>query len=183
MAISQFKNKTLTHLSLESLGTKEKFWFRVSEDGNNRYLLKLSRQGTGEHWSEYIAYRLCEILKIPSAKYEILPLKNVEGTQTRMAVVSENLIEDGYQMVIGNQFLYEQDPLKYDSPETTTSKRYSAHTVSRVKEHLAKIKTLTLKDVDGVLKEIPKGIMSSNTKKFVRSLIKENKERILNHVQ
>lgn len=139
MAISQFKDKTLTFLSFESLGTKEKRWFSVKGEKDTKYLLKISRQGTGEHWSEYIAYRLCQILQIPSAKYEILPVKSRDGKSTLMAVVSENLVENGYQMVMGNQFLYDQSPLIYDPPDKTTDKRYSNHTIAHIKQSLKNV--------------------------------------------
>lgn len=75
------------------------------ENPQEKYLLKMSRQNTGEHWSEFIAYKLGELLGIPCAKYEILPCETEVG-QTRMAVVSENLVQVGFSMIMGNEFLH-----------------------------------------------------------------------------
>lgn len=54
----------------ESLGTKEKFWFK--HDRLGLCLSKKSRSNTaGEDWSEKIAAELCELIKIPHAEYEL----------------------------------------------------------------------------------------------------------------
>lgn len=51
-------------LTLKSLGTNEKFWFRHEQLGLCLY--KKSRSKTaGEDWSEKIAAELCQLLKLP----------------------------------------------------------------------------------------------------------------------
>ena len=122
----------LIDISFEQLGTKEKKWVTSVHDKSKRYLLKFSKASTGEHWSEYIAYKLCRVLNIPCATYEII---NYAG---RWAVISENLIEDGYEMVMGNEFLYKCFPTVYPQPVNFCS-RINQHTISQVKQGLENV--------------------------------------------
>ncbi|HHE3641572.1 TPA: hypothetical protein ACPDXI_001784 [Pasteurella multocida] len=143
MPISIFSGKTLRTvefkaLDFEPLGTKEKQWISFLENPQEKYLLKMSRQNTGEHWSEFIAYKLGELLGIPCAKYEILPCETEVG-QTRMAVVSENLVQVGFSMIMGNEFLHKKFPDVYPMPEQTTRIRLSKHTLLRIKEALSDV--------------------------------------------
>ncbi len=43
----------------EQLGTKRKFWLHI---GEQRYLFKIGRPGTGENWAEKVAAELCTLL-------------------------------------------------------------------------------------------------------------------------
>ncbi|MDG2938823.1 hypothetical protein P7M32_05995 [Bisgaard Taxon 10/6] len=139
MAVSRFTGKTLNRLAFEPLGTKEKVWFTISDEPNEKYLLKMSRPNTGEHWSEYIACQLCVLLGIPCAEYEILPCETAESNVKRMAVVSANLIENGFMMIMGNEFLFQRFPEKYPTPEESKNSREKRHTVSMVKESLTSV--------------------------------------------
>lgn len=104
----------------ESQGTKEKFWIPGSalpdkRDENTLYLVKFSRNNlattgniVGDHYSEYIASKICEVLEIPHAEYEICKVHGKESPSP-LAVLSENLVRnnEGETLKIGNEFLEE----------------------------------------------------------------------------
>ncbi len=81
----------------EQLGTKFKFWFR-GENGKD-YLFKEGRLGTGENWAEVVSSRLCDILGIPHAIYDLASWRNQKG------VISENFVPIGCRLVHGNELL------------------------------------------------------------------------------
>ncbi|CAA6800885.1 MAG: Unknown protein [uncultured Sulfurovum sp.] len=82
---------------MEQLGTKEKFWFY--DENNNKKLFKIGRPGTGEDWSEKVAYELAQLLKIPCAKYELATWNKKQGT------VSTSFVPEGTRLVHGNELL------------------------------------------------------------------------------
>lgn len=115
---------------LEQLGTKEKFWFKYSQEANaDSWLFKFSKGSTGEHWSEKCASEICELLEIPHARYD---LARVNG---RFGVVTRNIIPRGYRMVMGNEVLHTRT-MDYPVPEPShlveRVVRVREHTVSRV---------------------------------------------------
>jgi HipA-like C-terminal domain len=88
-------------LNPEQLGTKDKFWF--SRDGR-RWLFKTSRAGSGEHWAEVIASVLARGLGLPCAEYQLAVWRGERG------VVTPRFLDDGYDLVHGNELLAERDP-------------------------------------------------------------------------
>lgn len=79
---------------MESIGTKEKFWFTHNDFG--RCLFKVARPNTGDDWSEKIAVELCRLLNLPHAEYH---LATHDG---RRGIISRKL--EG-ELVTGNQVL------------------------------------------------------------------------------
>lgn len=114
---------------IEQLGTKEKFWFRFSNDGKSEglWLFKYSRDNTGEHWSEKCAAELCDLLEIPHAPYELAI------AHERLGVITPNIIPHGHRMVMGNEVLHAQNA-GYPSPLLQGERvvRVREHTVQRV---------------------------------------------------
>lgn len=91
----------------ESMGTKSKFWYTDSNDGQE-YIFKsihtLDKRGNptvrhGENWSEKVACELAELLGIPHAHYDLAFNSGQHGTR------SPNFIQTGENMVFGNQLL------------------------------------------------------------------------------
>ena len=103
----------------ETMGTKEKFWFRHQELGLCLY--KKARQNTGEDWSEKIAAELCQLLGIPHAKYELASFNNEKGT------VSRSFLPDGSSLITGNEILAQ---IFLDYPEDI--KDLSQHTLDNI---------------------------------------------------
>lgn len=82
---------------IEQLGTKEKFWFY--DENDIKKLFKIGRPGTGENWSEKVAYELAKILNLPCAVYEFAEWNDRKGT------ISTSFVEDGVRLIHGNELL------------------------------------------------------------------------------
>jgi len=83
---------------MEQLGTKEKFWF-YDEQGIKK-LFKIGRSGTGENWTEKVAYDLALLLELPCAVYEFAKWNSRQGT------ISTSFVPDGMRLVHGNELLF-----------------------------------------------------------------------------
>jgi hypothetical protein len=82
----------------EIMGTRAKFWFDHPQLG--RCLFKYIRPGTGEDWSEKIAFELCQVLDLPSARYEL-----AETADKKRGVIGVNFLRRGESLVHGNEIL------------------------------------------------------------------------------
>lgn len=95
-------------ISDEALGSKTKFWFR---QGDQRWLFKEARDGTGEDWAEKIASEVAQLLGISTA---IVELADYEGRRG-CASLSFAHREQGDVLIHGNEILaglvlgYERD--------------------------------------------------------------------------
>jgi hypothetical protein len=85
----------------EQMGSKPKFWFRRSEDGDYRWLFKFAREGTGEDWAEKVAAELAAALQIPAATVELAAFNGRRGSIARLF----NLRQEGWDLVHGNELL------------------------------------------------------------------------------
>lgn len=86
----------------EQLGTKDKYWVNAEaqkELGNDLWLLKFPKEGTGMHWAEKVAFEITQIMGIPSPRVELATLEGEIGSLT------ENFATDGYKLYHGNQIL------------------------------------------------------------------------------
>ena len=54
----------------ESLGTRTKYWVRIGGD-SERWLLKIPRKGTGEHWAEKIVAEIGNLIGVDCAQVEL----------------------------------------------------------------------------------------------------------------
>lgn len=97
-------------LSLEDMGSKEKFWFRDAATGE-KCLFKAARPGTGEDWAEKVAGELAGLLGLPHAHYELAVWRNKPG------VVAPRFVPRGGALIHGNELLglvdktYPQEPV------------------------------------------------------------------------
>jgi hypothetical protein len=107
--------------NLETMGTKEKFWFEYQELG--RYLYKKARLDLGEDWAEKVASELCELLGLPHANYELATTS--EGNR---GVVSPYFLSNGSTLVHGNELL---TPIVPNYP-TFATYNLSQHTIDLV---------------------------------------------------
>lgn len=114
--------------SIESLGSKEKFWFQLPDAaGGTDWLFKYPRPDTGEHWAEKIAAEVAGLLGISCARVELADCQGRRGS------VSKSFTTAGKGLVHGNELL--EILLGDYDPE----KRYhqSRHTLGNVLETLA----------------------------------------------
>lgn len=103
----------------ETMGTKEKFWFHHEELGLCLY--KKARQNTGEDWSEKIAAELCQLIKLPHAKYELALFNNEKGT------ISQSFLSENSSLITGNEILSQ---IFLDYPENIND--LSQHTFDNI---------------------------------------------------
>lgn len=84
-------------LSLEDMGSKEKFWFL--EPGGEKCLFKAARPGTGEDWAEKVAAELAGFLGLPHAHYDLAIWRDRPG------VVAPRFVPRSGALVHGNELL------------------------------------------------------------------------------
>lgn len=98
MPQDSYKIETITDRDeIEQLGTKEKFWFYDEVD--TKKLFKVGRSGTGENWSEKVAYELAQLLELPCAVYEFAKWDKKQGT------ITTSFVPEGMRLVHGNELL------------------------------------------------------------------------------
>lgn len=85
---------------IEQLGSKPKFWFRLSDD-DQPWLFKYTRENTGEDWSEKIASELAHLLEIPAAQVELALFMGKRGSASRSFV----LTKQGFDLIHGSEVL------------------------------------------------------------------------------
>lgn len=86
-------------LDQEPMGGKAKFWFRIPEIGETKFLFKYPRHNTGEHWAEKVADEVARLLDIPHATVGLATFQGTRGS------VSESFVGDDQQLWHGNQIL------------------------------------------------------------------------------
>lgn len=106
---------------LESMGSKNKFWFRV---GKVRWLFKYSRRlivpsadtlstetneaiYTGEHWAEKLAAEIADALGLPHA---VVELAQDQESRIPGAMIRDLKVTSPGALVHGNELLIELDP-------------------------------------------------------------------------
>lgn len=120
-------------LEEEAMGSKQKFWFRIPEEGlspeegplpekGTVWLFKYPQPGTGQHWAEKIAAEIAEKLDILHARVEFAEFGGVQGSAT------ESFAREGRELFHGNQVLAGQ-VLGYD---TAKKFRQSSHTLGNI---------------------------------------------------
>ena len=84
---------------IESMGSKEKFWFRFPEEGESGsdWLFKFPRPDTGELWAEKIAAEVAQSLDIPHAEVELAVCRDVRGS------VSKSFLQTNEWLFHGNE--------------------------------------------------------------------------------
>jgi hypothetical protein len=105
----------------ETMGTKQKFWWR--DDEGVDWLFKFARSGTGEHWSEKVGAEIGALLGIPCARVELATCDGHLGS------LSRGFVEAGQaSLVHGNELLQEVD----ECYPTRKMHGVSRHTVDAV---------------------------------------------------
>ncbi len=85
-------------LEPESLGSKQKFWYRQAKEESD-WLFKYPQRNTGQHWAEKIAAEIAACMDISHARVELAIFQNSRGS------ITESFIQDGWILFHGNQIL------------------------------------------------------------------------------
>ena len=94
-------------LETEQLGTKDKFWFKCTDDScplfdNAEWLFKYPTKNTGQHWSEKIAFHIARSMRVLAPRVELAEFEGFKGSVTSewmselakeftLALITENL--------------------------------------------------------------------------------------------
>ncbi len=124
-----FHLSTDSPILTEQLGSKPKFWFRSQED-DQEWLFKFTREGTGEHWSEKIAAEVAAWMGVPAARVELAEFTGKRGA----ASLSFVRRKEGFDLVHGDELLaghvtgYERDRVF----------RHSGHSIHNILDAVTK---------------------------------------------
>lgn len=94
--------------ALESVGSKRKFWYTRSRNGEDEdWLFKAARQNTGEDWAEKVAAELCDVLALPHATYELAVWTEEKHDESRVwdGVVTRRMDGRNERLMLGNELL------------------------------------------------------------------------------
>lgn len=106
----------------ENMGSKPKFWY--TDDNGRRWLFKLPRPGTGEHWAEKIAAEIAAALDIAHASVELAQFNERRGSATESFTRHRPR-----HLYHGNQLLARIFSNNYDPDKTFQN---SSHTLRNV---------------------------------------------------
>jgi hypothetical protein len=113
-------------LEHETMGTKEKFWYRPRR-ADRDWLFKYPQRGSsGEHWAEKVAAEVADLLGILHAKVELATFRGTKGSAsesfTRRQINSERELIHGNEILAG--FV--------DGYNKTRVRRQSQHTLNNI---------------------------------------------------
>lgn len=115
--------------SIETLGTKEKFWFY---DNGIKTLFKAGRLNTGEDWVEVVISEICNILEIPHAKYSFAKYDLLDGT------ISSSFVPSGARLIHGNELLvkaYKTVDINYEQNTFYQLREYKLKVIAAILQH------------------------------------------------
>ncbi len=119
--------------SIESLGTKRKFWF--SKVGQ-RFLFKAEERGTGEDWAEKLACELCRRIGLPHVEYDLA--EEYDGDiYLQPGVVCPHCAPSPLKLILANRLLLAHDPAY--PREDHRKYKVRAYTVEAVAQCLRKL--------------------------------------------
>ncbi|HEY3365149.1 MAG TPA: HipA domain-containing protein [Symbiobacteriaceae bacterium] len=75
-------NWTVT--DIPTTGAREKFW--VIDEQGTHWLFKFTRENTGEHWAEYLASKLLEVLGLPAPEVKMASYQGSVGSLVKKFV-------------------------------------------------------------------------------------------------
>ena len=114
----------------ESMGSKEKFWFRNPNDRfGSTWLFKYPRPNSGEHWAEKMAAAIAHVLDIPHARVELAVCRGIRGT------ITESFVSSQETLVHGNELL-ELAITDYNPDQRRRPLRHNVDNIFRILEHV-----------------------------------------------
>ena len=83
----------------EDMGSKQKFWYRRTDQQEPAWLFKYPQANTGQHWAEKIAAEIAQALGVAHARVELAEFRGQRGS------ISESFVRGNAELVHGNQIL------------------------------------------------------------------------------
>jgi HipA-like C-terminal domain len=114
-------------LQVEEMGSKNKFWFRRSDDAP-RWLFKYPQPDTGQHWAEKVAAEIAALMGVFHAKVDLAVFQGDRGSATESFARGGRNLFHGNQILAGNLFGY----------DSNRRFRQSEHTLENIFEALDK---------------------------------------------
>ena len=116
-------------LQPETMGGKQKFWYRWPCDDESLWVFKYPRPETGEHWAEKIAAEIAGCLGIPCARIEFAVFQDARGS------ASKSFISRDQNLFHGNQILA-RHMADYDPGQAFDQSQHSLKNIWLALEHL-----------------------------------------------
>jgi hypothetical protein len=115
----------------ETMGTKVKYWLLNTNSGR-RVMVKYAREGTGEDWSEKLAYELARKLVIPCPRVDLFEAVDGRGVLCWDFLSRQHPGEAGAEpsLIHGNELLFQRDPA-YPTGNKYGVARHTLHAVHR----------------------------------------------------
>ena len=102
----------------ESLGSKEKFWYRQAGEPGRNWLFKYPQPDTGQHWAEKIAEEIARRLGIEHARVELAVVGDRRGSVTESFASPELDLWHGNQVLTGADHGYDPEARFHHSRHT-----------------------------------------------------------------
>ena len=117
----------------EPMGTKRKYWLDVDAgpDSSKKWLFKVPRDGTGEHWAEKAGYELAKLIELPAARIELATL--VLEDQPINGTASLSFTPNQVSLIHGNEMLQRLFP-DYDKEKRYSQKQHRIDSIFAVLE-------------------------------------------------
>lgn len=123
----QIDTSTLREDDQESMGTKEKWWYR--DANGNRWLFKEAREKSGhvrgEDWAECIVHSVAQLLGFPSACVALAVRDDRRGVLVRSVLTPDQML------IHGNELLQEEINV-YDPSSRRSNPNYTLANIERV---------------------------------------------------
>lgn len=135
----------------ETRGGRTKFWVDLHGDGVS-WLLKIPRDGTGEHWAEKIAFEIGRLLGVNVARVELARYRGKQATVCESFVPSES--GDGGSEAAASEWAEGWEVLKSAMPDYDNGaiRPNREHNVKNIAASIARMGSG--EDLDALLKDL-----------------------------
>ena len=136
----------------ETRGGRTKFWVEGLYDDGGRWLLKIPRDGTGEHWAEKIAFEIGRLLGVNVARVELARYGGRQATVCESFIPSES--GDGGSEAAASEWLHGWEVLKSAMPDYDNSsiRPNREHNVKNISASIARM--ASGEDLDALMKDL-----------------------------
>lgn len=135
----------------ETRGGRRKFWVDLGDDSGFRWLLKVPRDGTGEHWAEKIASEIGQLLGVKIARVELARYGGEPATVCQSFIPNESVegdLEASSEWLPGWEVLKSAMP-DYDKDAMRPNREHNVKNISFAIARMA-----SNKDIGALMKDL-----------------------------